>query len=105
MRDPNEFTALVGLRDALRAMSVSGGYYHDVNALAVKLDPNQDIEQLVAVDGPRPFVILEVNPDTYAFGSARSGVVELSMPITVHWLSESVPTDDESLMRTYFQGC
>ena len=105
MLDPNEFTAVTLLRNALRAMSVSGGYHYDLNALSVKLDPNQSVDDLIAPDGPRPFIVLEVQPDEFMYAMARSGLVEIKLPVTIHWVSDSVPTDDESLLRTFYQGC
>jgi len=101
--DPIEFRIVQNLQTALLAIAVASGYHYDVAAATVKLDPNQGVEALVAPDGPRPFLVIEVQPETWAYYPA--GDVKLRMPLTVHWVSESTPTDDTSRMQTFFRGC
>lgn len=103
MSTPNEFAILRNLQQALQAISLDGGYHYDVAKIAVKLDPNQDITSLIAPDGPRPIIILDVQPDEWEYSPAMR--VEVTLPVKIHWVSDSVPTDDESLMSTYFNGC
>jgi len=99
---PLDYTLIVGLQTALRAMSVAGGYHFDVQASAVKLDPNCDVESLIAPGGLRPFVIIEVKPDTWEYKPAKR--IDVVLPITIHWVSDAVPTDDESRLKTFFEG-
>lgn len=100
---PTEYQILAHLKAALQQMSIAGGYHYNIVADAVKLDPNCDVESLIAPDGLRPFVIIEVKPDAWSFSPAnRANIV---LPVTIHWVSESVPTDDVSRMLTFFQGC
>lgn len=103
MPEPIEFRILQNLQTALLAISVAGGYHYTVAAGAVKLDPNQNVEALIAPGGPRPFVLLEVAPEAWKYFPA--GEVRLVLPVTIHWISESTPSDDNSRMQTFFRGC
>jgi hypothetical protein len=101
--EPSEFHILVNLRDALRNIKVTSGYHFDVEDVAVKLDPNADVESLIAPGGPRPFVVIEVRPDVWAYSPSKR--VNLTLPMAIHWVSDASPTDDESRMLTFFRGC
>jgi hypothetical protein len=101
--DPIEFRIIQNLLAALQAITVAGGYHYTVAATAVKLDPNQGIEALIAPGGPRPFVLIEVTPETWQYWPASQ--VELALPVKIHWVSESTPTDDASRLQTYWRGC
>jgi hypothetical protein len=103
MSEPREYQIVQSLQAALQAISVAGGYYFDVVATAVKLDPNQDVEDLIAPGGPRPFVVLELKPDTWEYTPA--GQLRLAVKLAVHWVSDSTPTDDASRLQTFFRGC
>lgn len=103
MPEPIEFQILQNLQTALLAIAENDGYHYDVVDSAVKLDPNGDVEALIAPDGPRPFVILQVDPEDWQYFPARE--IELRMPVTVHWVSDSTPTDDKSRLQTFFRGC
>lgn len=104
MPDPIEYQVIRNLQQALQAISVAGGYHFDVQGTAVKLDPNHKIEDLVAPDGPRPFVLLDLTPpERWDYQPASQ--VRLALPLTIHWVSDSVPTADESKMQTYLKGC
>lgn len=95
MAEPIEYRVLRNLQAALAAITVAGGYYHTVQATAVKLDPNQDVEALVAPDGPRPFVVLEVQPESWEYNPAHQ--VVLVLPWIVHWFHESAPLSDAAM--------
>lgn len=103
MSEPAAFVILKNLQSALLAISVETGYHFGLAAMAVKLDPNCDIESLLAPDGPRPFVILQVKPDQRNYRPSMR--MTQMLPLTVHWISDSVPTDDDSRMQTFFRGC
>jgi hypothetical protein len=107
--DPVEYRILRDLQTALGRISVSGGYHHDVNAIVVKLDPNQAADALVGPDAPRPFLVLDVRAETwdYSSSSEQSGVdmVGLILPITVHWFNGSDSTDDTGKMLEFFRAC
>lgn len=103
MPSPNEFLILQNLQVALKGIAINRGYHYDLQSLAVKLDPNQDVESLIAPDGPRPVIVLAVNPDEWVYFPA--GEVEITLPVDIHWFNDSDPTDDDSLMRTFFNGC
>lgn len=98
-----DYQVVRNLQSALQAITVAGGYHFTVAATAVKLDPNHAVESLVAPDGPRPFVLLEIMADRWEYAPARQ--LELTLPVTIHWVSDSVPTTDESRLQTYLRGC
>lgn len=103
MSEPIEFRIVQNLQADLRAIGVADGYHIPITDVAVKLDPNHAVDTINAPDGARPLVLIEVNPESWIYEPTSQ--VKLIMPITVHWVSESDPTDDESRMRTYFRGC
>jgi len=101
--DPVEFRIVEHLQAALLAISVAGGYHHDVAAFAVKLDPNHDVESLIGATAKRPFAILALDPDTFSY--SPSMMVRIAMPATVHFVNDSDPTDDASWIEEYFTLC
>ena len=103
MLEPIEFLIVQDLQSALRQIATSRGYHYDVASMAVKLDPNHNVEQLIAPDGPRPYVILEVGREAWQYHPAME--LRLTLPMTVHWVSDSTPTDYDSRMQTFFRGC
>ncbi len=103
MSEPAEYEIVLNLQAALLAISVAGGFHYDVKASAVKLDPNNAVNALVAPDGPRPFVLIEVKGDSWTFSPASR--MALVLPVTIHWVSDTIPGDDADKLRTYFRGC
>lgn len=103
MPEPRELLIVQSVQTALLAIAVAGGYYSTVAAGAVKLDPNASVESLMRPDGPRPFVLLELKPDTWEYSPANQ--VKLTLPMVVHWVSDSTPTDDTSRLQVYLRGC
>lgn len=108
MPEPIEFLIIQNLQAALQGITVAGGYHYDVQATLVKLDPNQNVEALVA-DKPRPFVVIDVVPERWQY--LASGQVRVVMPLVVYWVGDShpdadeMPDQDESRLRTYLRGC
>ena len=74
---------------------------------ALKLDPDVDVESLIAPDGPRPFGLLELGDETWDYDEKGRGVAGiLTMPFTVHFVGEISPAvADESRLREHFKGC
>ncbi len=103
MPEPIEYRIVQNLQAALLAISVAGGYHYDVAALAVKLDANQSVEDLIGDAALRPFYILEALPDQFVYQPASR--VRIAMPVTVHAVHDSDATVDESWVRTYFRLC
>jgi hypothetical protein len=103
MSDPIDYAILLNLKAALQAMSVVRGYHYTLATLAIKLDPNHSIEELIPPDGPRPVVILEANPEKWVYFPANE--LRIVLPVTIHWIQESDPTSDESWLETYLCGC
>lgn len=100
--EPIEFQIVQHLQAALLAMTVAGGYHYTMAASAVKLDPNSDIESLIAPNGPRPFSIIELGKQVREYQPSEQ--VRLVIPLVIHWVSDSSPTDDASRMQTFFRG-
>lgn len=106
MQEPIDYLAIVNLQQALQEISQANGYYYDVRGTAVKLDPNHDTESLMALDGPRPFIVLEVKPERREYGGGGvRGVVTIFRPVTVHWVSDSDSQRDRDILQTFFRGC
>lgn len=111
--EPFDYRLFAGLKAALRAISVANGYYYDVAHAAVKLDAEHGVEDLVAPNGPRPAIIIELRSEVWEY--LGSGEVHYAIPATLHWLGTAVPLedavsgeptppDDEDRMRVYFRG-
>jgi len=101
--EPVEYRVVTHLQTALRAIAVAGGYFYDVAALAVKLDANSTVEDLVGDSRLRPFYILEVG--TSAFGYQPAHRVNVVMPIQIHAVHESDVTADEDWIKVFFRLC
>jgi hypothetical protein len=101
--EPREFRIIQNAQAALQAIAVASGYHHTVEAVAVKLDPDQKVEDLVGENGKRPFLILEMNQDAFSYEPAMR--VNIRMPFTVHAVADSDPLDDASWWRTFFRLC
>lgn len=100
--EPREYRIVRNLQAALAAMTVVGGYFYDVAATAVKLDPDHDAQALVSPDGPRPFLILDVGSEKWRYDQANE--LKLVLPVTVHWIGESDPTVDEDRVRMFYRA-
>lgn len=109
MAEPSEFLIVQNLQAALQAISTLTGSHYSVASTAVKLDPNANIEAMLRPsefgEPPRvwPMVLIELKPDAWEYDPANR--VKLTLPMTIHWVSESVPTDDKSLLQTFLRGC
>lgn len=103
MPEPISFRIVQNLQTALRAIAVAGGYHYDVAAVAVKLDPNQANDAVHAPGGPRPLVLIQVNPERREYQPANE--LRMVLPLVVHWVHESDATNDDDRMRVFFRGC
>ncbi len=104
MPEPIDYQVIRNLQAALQGMAVVDGYHYDVAQLAVKLDPNNDVEALIAPGGPRPFVLLEVLGDTWQWKSKPDEILH-TLLLRLHWVSESTPTADEDRLQVFCRGC
>lgn len=113
--NPHEFRVFKALQAAMAAISVANGYHYNVEGVAVKLDPDQGVEELLAEHAPRPFVILEARAEDWDYNYGANQVV-LTLPVWVHWVHEPTRSDDQALgepairddddrMKWYWQGC
>lgn len=102
--DPSEYTVIRNLQTALQAITIAGGYHYDVQAVAVKLDPQHGVEALVDPDGPRPIIVIEAGvEDSWSYQPGTRSRLEL--PATIHWVGESAATDDTSKLLAFYRGC
>ena len=102
MPEPIEWRILQNLQTALRAISTASGHHYSVASAAVKFDPNQSVEELAESLNP-PFLIIEYVPETWQYFPASQ--VKLLMPLTVYWVHDTTPTDDNSRMQVFLRGC
>jgi hypothetical protein len=104
MREPEEFLIIQNLQQALQGLvKVANGYFYDLADAVVKLDPNQGIESYVAPDGRRPFVVIEVQPESREY--AKASRVTLTIPVLIHWVNDSDPTNDSNRLQVFYRGC
>lgn len=103
MPEPREYRVVLALRDALAAIAVTSGHFYTVASTAIRLDPNSDVEALVAPEGPRPFVLLQVFPERWRYDP--HGQLELVLPATIHWIHEADPAIATDRLRVYWRGC
>lgn len=103
MSEPIEYRIVQSLQTALLSIAIAGGYHHDVAALAVKLDANHSVEELIGDSALRPFFILEMTADTFTYQPANR--IRIVMPAIIHAVHDSDVTVDDSWVRTYFRLC
>jgi hypothetical protein len=101
--DPQELQMVLDLKAALLTIAILSGFYHDVAAEAVKLDANADIETLIGENQQRPFILVNVLPETRSYSPAKR--VDVTTPIDIHFVQEPTDPDDETRLRTYLCGC
>ncbi|MCP4200650.1 MAG: hypothetical protein GY769_01790 [bacterium] len=102
MPEPLEYQIIKDLQESLRAISIVSGFFHDVNRVAVKLDADAKIEELIGSSGLRPFIILEI--ETEIFQHFPSEQLRLRMPFTVHFVNDTDPTEDDDLLRSHLRA-
>lgn len=104
MPDPIEFRIVQHQQAALQAIQTVDGYFHDVAAVAVKLDADHDVESLIGDQQLRPFVILELTPDSFIYRGTASRL-RVQLPFTVHAVHDADLRDDASWLQTYLRLC
>jgi hypothetical protein len=85
--EPIEFRILQDLQTALRGITVAAGYHYDLAALAVKLDPEQGVEELIGDSPLRPFFVIALDPDAFSYSPSK--MVSVELPLTI---STSTPS-------------
>lgn len=100
---PVEYRVIRHVQSAIAAIAAGSSYWHTVASTAVKLDPNHKVEELIAPNGPRPFVLIDVAPERWSY--PQSGQVHLVMPLALHWIGQSDVTADESRDEVFFKAC
>jgi hypothetical protein len=100
MPEPVDFRILQILQGAFQGLDVRTGAYATVNATAVKLDPDIDVETLLGSQAVRPFVLLEQLPDA-PDDECEKGNIGITLNFRAHYVADSDATDDASRARTY----
>ena len=104
MPDPIELRVVQSLQTALRSISVAGGYFHDVQSVAVKLDADANVKEIIGTSGnARPFIILEVIPESFDYQQANQ--VRLEIPYIIHFVNDTDATDDAAMLGEYYKAC
>lgn len=111
MAEPIEYRIVGNMQTALRAISIAGGYHHDVKEVAVRLDADSQVEDLIAKagpgdvvsTGPRPFIILEVNSFNPNFMPARQILNRMSF--SVHMANDTDPKEDGARLKVFMRMC
>jgi hypothetical protein len=101
--EPITFRIVQNLQAALAAIAIADGYFHDIAVTAVKLDPNVNVETLVGNQRLRPFVIIEVGQEPFEYQPAKR--LKQRIPIIIHAVHDSDPTDDNSWLKTFTRLC
>lgn len=101
--EPLALRIVQNIQAAVRGIRVSQGYHHTVGAVAVKLDPNHNVEALIGDEQLRPFFIIEMLPETFEYVPA--GGVWVTMSGIVHGVHTSDVESDDDWMTTYYRLC
>ena len=114
MTEPLDYRAFANLKAALQAIAQGAGFFYSVDDTAVKLDFDNGVEEMLAPDGPRPCVLIELRQERWEYHGA--GEVLHTLPATLHWLHTPAPVSDavlgepavpqdEDRMRMFYRGC
>lgn len=107
MPEPIEYQIALNVQNTLKGIAVASGYFHTVASLAVKLDPNHKVEDLIAGANPpppRPWLVLEWLQDQIEYDE-RPNRVKIQQLGVIHLVHNTDPTDDTSKMKTFFRLC
>ena len=104
MAEPLEFQIVQNMQAALKGISVAGGYFHDVAALAVKLDPDHDVKSLIGDAPLRPFLLMVITTVPFEYVEKPNQVLVL-MNFAIHAIHDTDPSVDDSMLQTYFRSC
>lgn len=102
--EPIDLRIMLALQERLQAIQISDGYYYTVPASAVRFDPDIEIDDLMAEDSPRPFIVIELTDDPHEHYQAPDEL-KVTLKVRVHWVSDTVPTADVSRLQVYLRGC
>lgn len=101
--EPIDLRILQALRTQLQGIKHSAGFYYTVPASAVRFDPDVTIEDLMAVDGPRPFMVIELTDDPHEVYQAPDEL-KVTLKVRIYWI-HTVSQSDESRLQVYLRGC
>lgn len=90
--EPRDYRILLSLKAALQAIAVAAGYYYDVSDVAVKLDAEQGLEDVLNGTGPRPVILIELRDDAREHEPAN--YIMYDRHYTVHWIHDPTSIAD-----------
>ena len=100
MPDPIEYDIVLNVQTALRAISVAGGYFHDVATEAVSIDPADHIEVLTGALLHSPFLIVEIPPARRMRYMPASQLLEI-VSIDITAAADAAQIDGTSRVLTF----
>ena len=104
MADPIEYDIVLDIQRALQAISVAGGYHHDVEKTAVSIDPQDHIEVLTGSRARTPFMIVEVSPGRSIRYFPGTQMLEL-IPVDITAAGNAQPLVATSRVQTFERLC
>ena len=105
MTEAREYLIVRNLQRALLAITVASGYHYGLTQAAVKIDPNTDLDQLLGDSALRPFAVVQVLPETWVVSGSRPSSADLTLPMSIHWVSQTTEATDEARLLTFYRGC
>lgn len=109
MAEAIEFEIVQNMQEALEGIKIVDGYHHNLQGIAVKLDPETDVEAHLGENPVLPFIVIEMLPDI--FDHQPSERVMLTSPFVIHAINSTkpvndlAPKDDDAMMRTFYRLC
>lgn len=100
MPEPIEHDIILDMQTALRAISIAGGYFHDVDSQAVSIDPADHLEILTGTLARTPFFIIEVSPARRMQYFPAKQLLEV-IPIDITAASDAQQLDPSSRVNTF----
>lgn len=100
MAESIEYQILLNMQTALSGITVANGFKHTIVSLAVKLDADAKVEEIIGGAGARPFIILDPQAKQRTYPEKPNGM-RVIWPITVHFVNDSDPKTDPAMLLTY----
>ena len=104
MPEPIEYDVLLDLQTALRAISIAGGYHHDVESAAVSVDPHDEIEILTGQLAHNPYFTISVSPGRTLQYQPAMQVLEV-IPVDITAAADATALVATSRLQTFQRLC
>jgi hypothetical protein len=100
MPEPLEHQIVLDVQTALQGIAIASGYFYDVAAAAVSVDPADHIEALTGVLDLQPFLIVEVSPGRQIEYLPASRMRE-TIPIDITAAADAAPLVATSRLNVF----